>query len=233
MIIGSLYGEKVSYLNVYAPPICPADFHTKVFSLFADWIMESSVIGGDFNSYLNPCLDKSHTGSQSPWGVNHTLLGCCRDFSFIDTWKTLHPTDRQYTFYSKVHKSSSRIDYFFTPEHAQSFQNFLVDPLLKMCQNGQNQINTFDSGHLPNTMMETNISLVLKKLRPPEESSLYRTIALLDVDRKIIAKILEKIKAKRLERSLPDLISVAQTGFILGRNFCNNVQFPLFCLRSP
>lgn len=36
MISGTLYGDNVSYLNVYAPPICPPDFHTKVFSLFSD-----------------------------------------------------------------------------------------------------------------------------------------------------------------------------------------------------
>ncbi len=64
MIKGTLYGEPVSYLNVYAPPIRSSDFYTKVSSLFSDWIIESSVIAGDFNCCLNPHLDKSKTNSK-------------------------------------------------------------------------------------------------------------------------------------------------------------------------
>lgn len=72
--------------------------------------------------------------------------------------------------------------------------------------------HSFNSGHLPHTMMNTNISLILKKGRTSD--------ALLDVDRQLIAKIL----AGRLEQVLPDLISTDQTGFILGRNSCNNMR---------
>lgn len=77
--------------------------------------------------------------------------------------------------------------------------------------------HSFNSGHLPNTMRDTNISLILKKGRPLEDCSSYRPIALLDVDRKLIAKIL----ARRLEHVPPDFISMDQTGFIQGRNSCN------------
>lgn len=47
-----------------------------------------------------------------------------------------------------------------------------------------------------------------------------RPIALLDVDRKLLVKIL----ARRLEGILPDMISMDQTGFILGCNSCHNVR---------
>lgn len=47
-----------------------------------------------------------------------------------------------------------------TPEFFKSFRSLLVDPLLKMLS------HSFNSGHLPNTMMDTNISLILKKGRP-------------------------------------------------------------------
>lgn len=80
------------------------------------------------------------------------------------------------------------------------------------------------SGHLSNTMMDTNISLILKKGRPSEDCSSYRPIALLNVDRKILAR--------RLEQVLPDLISMDQTGFIQGRNSCNNIRRLLF-LSNP
>lgn len=117
MIKGTLYGKPVSYLNVYAPPIRAPDFYTKVFSTFSKWIVESSVIAGDFNCCLNPCFDKSNRSVQSNTGQVQSLLGCCRDIHYVDIWRTLHPNGKSYTFYSKVHKSSSRIDYFFISEY--------------------------------------------------------------------------------------------------------------------
>lgn len=101
-----------------------------------------------------------------------------------------------------------------TPEFYKAFQDLLVNPLLNMLS------HSFESGTLPGTMMDANISLILKKGKPADDCASYRPIALLDVDRKLLAKIL----AKRLEDILPDLISVDQTGFILGRNSCNNVR---------
>lgn len=62
------------------------------------------------------------------------------------------------------------------------------------------------------------ISLILKKDKPADDCASYRPIALLDVDYKLLAKIL----AKRLEGILRDIIAVDQTGFILGRNSSNN-----------
>lgn len=53
-VLGSLYGDTVSYLNVYAPPICPPDFYTKAFSLFSDWNVASSVIAGNLIAVSTP-----------------------------------------------------------------------------------------------------------------------------------------------------------------------------------
>lgn len=60
MIKGVLYGEQVSYLNVYAPPDSGTSLFTHVFSLFSNWLYASSVIAGDFNCCIVPRLDKSH-----------------------------------------------------------------------------------------------------------------------------------------------------------------------------
>ncbi len=49
---------------------------------------------------------------------------------------------------------------------------------------------------------------------------LYRTMSLLNVDRKVIAKVL----SKRLEAVNPHMISTDLTFFLSGRNSCNNIQ---------
>ena len=67
---------------------------------------------------------------------------------------------------------------------------------------------SFASGTPPDTMCQV-ITLMLKKGRAPLECSSYRPISLLNVDNKILAKML----ALRLESVLPS-ISDDQTGFI-------------------
>ncbi|KAL0146484.1 hypothetical protein M9458_058115 [Cirrhinus mrigala] len=57
---------------------------------------------------------------------------------------------------------------------------------------------------------EANISLVLKKGKDPENCGSYRVISLLNVDLKLLSKIL----AFRLEKILPSVIDEDQTGFI-------------------
>jgi len=66
---------------------------------------------------------------------------------------------------------------------------------------------------LPKTLREANITLILKRGKNPDLCSSYRPIALLNVDRKLLSKIL----ALRLEKILPTIIGIDQTGFIQGR----------------
>uniref|UniRef100_A0A3B4YV99 Reverse transcriptase domain-containing protein n=1 Tax=Stegastes partitus TaxID=144197 RepID=A0A3B4YV99_9TELE len=101
-----------------------------------------------------------------------------------------------------------------TPEFYKAFCDLLIDPLLDMLS------YSFNSGGLPHTMMDANIFLILKKGKAAEDCASYRPISLLDVDRKLLAKIL----ARRLEGILSDIISVDQTGFISGRNSSNNTR---------
>lgn len=114
LIKGLLYGEYTSFLNIYAPPNHPITFHTHVFSIFSDWLFPSSVVGGDLNCCLHR-LDKSHK-LQLNSRISQSLLQCLSELGLLDTWRTLHPNAKGYTFYSNVHKTSSRIDYFFTPK---------------------------------------------------------------------------------------------------------------------
>lgn len=102
----------------------------------------------------------------------------------------------------------------FGSEFYKEFSDLLVDPLLDMFN------HSFLHNTLPPTLREANISLILKKGKCAESCSSYRPIALLNVDRKILSKIL----ATRLEALLPRIIKEDQTGFIKGRNSYNNVR---------
>ena len=84
-------------------------------------------------------------------------------------------------------------------------------------------------GTLPKTLTEATISVILKRDKNPAECSSYRPISLLNVDVKILAKIL----AKRLETGLPSVISEDQTGFIRARQLSSNVRRLLNIISSP
>ena len=82
---------------------------------------------------------------------------------------------------------------------------------------------------MPPTLSEANISLLLKKDKDPLECSNYRPISLLNVDQKILAKVL----ASRLQQALSALISTDQTGFMAGRNSSSNTRRLLNIIGSP
>uniref|UniRef100_A0A3P9MQD2 Reverse transcriptase domain-containing protein n=1 Tax=Oryzias latipes TaxID=8090 RepID=A0A3P9MQD2_ORYLA len=80
--------------------------------------------------------------------------------------------------------------------------------------------HSFECGTLPPSLREANISLILKKGKPSEECGSYRPILLLNVDLKILSKVL----AILLENLLPLIVKEDQTGLIKGRNSYNNVR---------
>ena len=79
---------------------------------------------------------------------------------------------------------------------------------------------SFDSGQLPDTFNEAIITLILKKDRDPTDPGSYRPISLIDVDSKILTKVL----AMRIERSLPHIVHLDQVGFVQGRTSSDNVR---------
>lgn len=89
----------------------------------------------------------------------------------------------------------------FTVEFFQKFKMELASLMYEIIQ------FSFDSNKLPCSMTEANICVFLKKDKCPEECGSYCPISLLNVDTKILAKIL----AIRLESILPTIINPDQT----------------------
>lgn len=79
---------------------------------------------------------------------------------------------------------------------------------------------SFSSGKLPETFHEALISLIVKKDKDPTGPGSFRPISLINVDCKILTKVL----AMRLESVLPPLIHSDQVGFIKGRSSSDNVR---------
>lgn len=57
-------------------------------------------------------MDQNPPPNSSVSKKQEAIKGLRSDLQLIDVWRTLHPGEKDYTFYSNPHKSFSRIDYF-------------------------------------------------------------------------------------------------------------------------
>lgn len=100
-------------INIYSPNQDQQQFLSTVMSRLKRFSATNMFLGGDLNAALIPCLDTS-TGksSLSPTSLTkmRTLLS---ELSLVDMWRVLHPTAKDYTYYSPAHSSYSRLDYIF------------------------------------------------------------------------------------------------------------------------
>lgn len=85
------------------------------------------------NATLNPILDSSCPRDQhSQKLATEAFQGLLSDFSLTVLYRSLHPTSREYSFYSDRHKTYSRIEYLLvtTPAISQLHQiDIISNPL--------------------------------------------------------------------------------------------------------
>ncbi len=95
------------------------------------------VLGGDFNCIL---CRQDRRGAGEDFKVDKTsvlLKGLCRDFKLQDCFKTMHPREEGFTWFSGDGTRASRIDYIFTrdcpPTDARLTPVFFSDHIMLSC----------------------------------------------------------------------------------------------------
>ncbi len=112
-------------------------------------------------------------------------------------------------------------------------KNNLDKPL--QLQEIEDSIKAMQSGKAPgpdglkSSLTQAHITVLLKPDKDALDCSSYRPISLLNVDFKILSKVL----SSRIEYIIPDIISQDQTGFIKGRHSFINIRKLLIVVHSP
>uniref|UniRef100_A0A8C5HQA3 Reverse transcriptase domain-containing protein n=1 Tax=Gouania willdenowi TaxID=441366 RepID=A0A8C5HQA3_GOUWI len=127
-----IYNKCFTILNLYAPNNDDPDFFHRIFSELSDLSADSSlIIGGDFNLALNTSLDRSSKCSNTkPSRSAKVLMDYMEDLGIGDVWRLNNPTKKEYTFFSPVHKSFSRIDFFLSNNSIVHKMSSKIHPII-------------------------------------------------------------------------------------------------------
>jgi hypothetical protein len=164
--------------NLYAPT---QDHKTEQIN-FAKFVQEklspfeneNLIVGGDFNFYLNPKLDKQDNIKHTLDNIDYRreILSIIEFFNLSDAWRILYPDTRRYTWHARG--KASRLDYFFISEHLMNeLSNYKIIPglhsdhsILSLSFNNSNKQRgrgfwKFNNNLLHDTHYVTNIKTIL------------------------------------------------------------------------
>ena len=113
IVVGRLYNTPVILANVYAPHWDDNSFFINFFAHIPNMDTHYLILGGDMNCTLSPTLDRSSSRTASKSSAASQLQLFLHTNGIVDAWRFQNPTARNYSFFSPVHRTCSRIDYFF------------------------------------------------------------------------------------------------------------------------
>lgn len=112
IVTGKLFHHPVILASVYAPNIDDENFITSFFAALPSMDSHQLIIGGDFNLVLDPIIDKS---SQKTFNISKSAKAIHKfmnTYKLFDPFRVVNPSIKKYSYFSPVHHSFSRIDFF-------------------------------------------------------------------------------------------------------------------------
>lgn len=89
------------------------------------------ILGGDFNVPLTPLLDTSNGSSSLTYRALRAIKSQLSLLSLHDSWRTLNPNTKDFTFFSPMHNKYSRIDHLFiTQNDLTLLSGATIEPML-------------------------------------------------------------------------------------------------------
>ena len=108
MIKGSIQEEDITIINIFAPNIGAPQYIRQMLTAIKGEIDSNTIIVGDFNSSLTP-MDRS--SRQKVNKETQALKDTIDQIDLSDIYRTFHLKVAEYTFFSSVCGTFSRIDH--------------------------------------------------------------------------------------------------------------------------
>ena len=111
--------EDITIINIYAPNIGALQYIRQLLRAIKGEIESNTIIVGDFNTSLTP-MDRTSKQkvNKETQAVNDTI----DHIDLTDIYRTFHPKTADYTFFSSMHRTFSRIDHILG--HKSSLSKF-------------------------------------------------------------------------------------------------------------
>lgn len=111
IITASINHTTYTLANIYGPNCDDPVFFNDLFNLLSN--SNNLIIAGDFNTVINPAVDRSSTsGNSRNWHSTEIIKQYMADYGLSDSWRMRNPGLREYSYSSSAHQCSSRIDLF-------------------------------------------------------------------------------------------------------------------------
>ena len=108
MVKGSIQEEDITIINIYVPNIGAPQYVRQMLTSTKVEINNNTIIVGDFNIPLTP-MDRST--QQKINKETQTFNDAIDQIDLLDIYRTFHPKTMNFTFFSNVHGTFSRIDH--------------------------------------------------------------------------------------------------------------------------
>uniref|UniRef100_A0A8C5M2S8 Reverse transcriptase domain-containing protein n=1 Tax=Leptobrachium leishanense TaxID=445787 RepID=A0A8C5M2S8_9ANUR len=113
---GTIGGAVYTLANVYLPNVGQHRYLAKRLHILESFAEGTLILGGDFNIPMVPREDSSSARQRTPHRILAGIHRSLRALRLVDVWRALNPTVRDFTYYSSVHHTYTRLDYFFVPQ---------------------------------------------------------------------------------------------------------------------
>lgn len=120
-IKGNIHQKTFTIANIYAPNSGQVTFFHSTLQLLSSFYSGTLIVGGDLNVPLTPSVDTSNGTSSLTYRALRSIKQQLSNLLLHDTWRTLHPKEKDFTFFSPPHNKYSRIDHFFLSQKDLTF----------------------------------------------------------------------------------------------------------------
>lgn len=110
---GVIAGRKYTFASIYAPNSNQITFIDSALDLLADFKEGFVILGGDFNVSPDPLLDTSSSSHSHSYAFLKHFRKSFQSHLLLDSWRVLHPKERDFSYHSAVHDVYTRIDHIY------------------------------------------------------------------------------------------------------------------------